>query len=318
MKILVTGAGGFVGRALCARLAACPDMIVIAAARRAEGLPPGVEWRKIGDIGPDTDWTGIFTDVDAVAHLAARVHVMEDRAADPLAAFRAVNTQGTMRLAEAAAAAGVKRLVFLSSIKVNGEETGEVPFSEATPPAPADPYGVSKWEAEQELAALFARTGLETVVLRPPLVYGPGVRANFLALLRVASKGIPLPIGLIRNRRSLVSVNTLASAIQACLTHPAAAGRTFLVRDGEDVSSAELVRRMARALGRRARLFPVPPVLLRLAGRLTGRQGAVERLLGSLTVDDSAIRRELGWSPPETMDQALDATAQWFRARPKS
>jgi nucleoside-diphosphate-sugar epimerase len=278
------------------------------------GDVPGCTVFEIGEIGPDTDWRTALSGVDVVAHLAARVHVMHEGSADPLAAFRRVNVEGTVQLARCAAAAGVRRLVFLSSVKVNGESSAR-PFTEADAPAPADAYGTSKWEAELALAALARDGAFEVVTLRPPLVYGPGVRANFLRLMQAVVLGIPLPLGAIDNRRSLVYLGNLVDAIVACLAHPDVADRTWLVSDGEDLSTPVLVRRLASALAVRPRLLPVPPAMLRVLGALIGKRAAVERLTGSLQVDSTALRHAAGWSPPFTVDQGLADTARWFRAR---
>lgn len=322
MRLLITGASGFVGRALCntlrqLRLAAHS---VVPAVRVAHGLPGE---KVIGEINGCTEWRAALTGMDAVVHLAARVHVMRDAAADPLAAYRAVNVEGTLHLARQAAAAGVRRFVFVSSIKVNGEERATA-YTEVDTPAPGDAYALSKWEAEQGLQQIAAATGLEVVILRPPLVYGPGVGANFLALLRAVTRGMPLPLGAINNQRSLIYVGNLADAIVRCLEHPAAAGKTFMVSDGEDVSTSGLVRRMAAALGRPARLLPVPPSLLHAAARFAkkfpkGRTAPAltRRLLDSLAIDSSAIRRDLDWSPPFTLDDGLRKTVQWYSGQEK-
>jgi len=310
--VVVTGASGFVGTALCPQLVRT-GWKPRAALRRT---PPDAEhltdFRVVGEIGPDTDWAPVLQGAAAVVHLAARVHVMGDSSHDTLTAYRRVNTDATERLARAAAAAGVRRFVYVSSIKVNGEATSERPFTEADSPAPADAYGISKWEAEQALTRVRRESGLEVVVLRPPLVYGPGVKANFLSLVKAVARGWPFPFAAVHNQRSLIYVGNLVSAIVRCLENPAAAGRTFLVADGEPVSTVELICGIARALGRPARLFPVPTGLLRLAGRLTGRRGAVERLLGSLAVDFASIRRELAWTPPYTFEEGIRATAEWY------
>lgn len=315
--VLVTGASGFVGRALCRRLRA-DGTRVRAALRRPEAAPAGTEPFSCGEIGPDTDWSGAFDGIGAVVHLAARVHVMQETAADPAAAFDRINRDGTRRLADCAAAAGVGRFVFVSTIKVNGERTGAPgapdAFRDGDPPDPHGPYAESKWAAEQALARIAAATGITTAVLRPPLVYGPGVKGNLRALLRLCQTGLPLPLGAIDNRRSMVHVDNLADAIRACLDHPAAAGGTFLVADGTDLSTPELVRRLARALGRPARLLPVPVALLRLAGTLTGRRRVIARLVDSLSVEAGGLNARLGWRPPKTPDQGLAETAAWFAA----
>lgn len=307
MNVLVTGASGFVGRPLCDTLGHAAYELV-PAVRISRGLPGEC---VVGEIDGKTNWRRALQGVHAVVHLAARVHMMHDSATDPLAAFRSINTEGTLNLARQCAAAGVRRFVFVSSVKVNGEERA-APYTEADTPAPEDAYALSKWEAEQGLRQIAVETGLEVVILRPPLVYGPGVGANFLALLRAVARGMPLPLGAIDNRRSLIFVGNLAAAILCCLEHPAAAGKTFLVSDGEDVSTSGLVRRMAAALGRPARLLPVPPALLRVAARLAKKSALAIRLLDSLTVDSSAIRCELGWSPPFTLDEGLRETAAWY------
>lgn len=317
LRILVTGASGFVGRAVVAELVRSGHRVT-AAVRDAAATPVSDAWRcvGVGDLGGDTDWSDALCDIDAVVHLAARVHVMHDTAADPLAAFRAVNLVATGRLAAAAAAAGVRRFVFVSSIKVNGEQTrpGEV-FRPDDKPAPQDPYGQSKWEAEQALAKVAAETGLEVAIIRPPLVYGPGVGANFLRLLKLVDAGVPLPFASIDNRRSMVFVGNLASLVGACLTHPAAAGRTFLAGDGESLSTPALIRHLAAALGRAPRLWRCPPVLLDLLGRLAGRRQEVRRLLDSLAVADDSARQALDWRPPFGIAEGMALTVNWYRAR---
>ena len=311
--LLITGASGFVGRALAQRLRV-EGRPFLAALRTSANTEMGCV--PVGAIDADTSWEAALADCHTVVHLAARVHVMHEEAADPIAAFRAVNVAGTQRLAQEAVRCGVRRLVFVSSVKVNGESSADAPFTETDRPAPADPYAVSKWEAEQALWRVAQDTGLEVVVLRPPLLYGPGARGNFEQLLATVSRGRPLPLGSVRNRRSLLFVDNLVDALIACADHPAAKGRTFLVSDGEPVSTPELVRRCARALGVAPHLWPVPVSLLRAVGALAGRRAAIERLTGSLEVDDAAIRTTLGWRPRFTMDQALAMTAAWFREAP--
>jgi UDP-glucose 4-epimerase len=309
MRVLVTGASGFIGGRLCARLRR--DGVEVRAALRRPAAVPGAECVAVGEVGPATDWRPALRGVDVVVHLAGRAHVMREEAADPLAEYRRVNVEGTRRLAQQAAEAGVRRVVFVSSIKVNGEATPPgAAFRAEDDPAPRDPYGVSKREAEEALAGV---PGIQTVTVRPPLVYGPGVRANFRRLMQAVARGVPLPLGAVRNRRSLVYVDNLADALAVCATHPEAAGQVFLVSDGPALSTAELVRGVARALGRPARLLPVPAAALRAAGRLAGVRGAVERLCGSLVVDDGPIRRRLGWTPPHAVEAALAATARAFR-----
>jgi nucleoside-diphosphate-sugar epimerase len=317
--VLLTGSTGFVGEHTSAALVAS-GFTVRQASRQA--VPPSatteraVERVLVGEVGPESDWAEALRGVDVVVHLAARVHVMDETESDPLGEFRRVNVEGTRRLARQAADAGVRRFVFVSSVKVNGEETTGERFRAEDAPAPADPYGVSKWEAEGALREIEAATGLEVVVVRPPLVYGPGVRANFFRLLEGVSRGVPFPFARVENRRSLVFVRNLADALARCATHPAAAGRTFLVSDGTPVSTADLVRGIARAMGRPPRLLPVPPSWLELAGRLAGRTDVVRRLLGSLEVDDRAIRDALGWEPPFTMEEGLLETVAWSRENP--
>lgn len=319
MKVLLTGATGFVGRGVLARLRQENDVQVRVAQRgRAAPWPEGVEVAQIDGLSVAQSWDEALQGVEVVIHCAARVHVMDEQAADPLAEFRAVNVEATRHLAQQAAAAGVTRFVFVSSIKVNGEETAAGrPFTADATARPQDAYGQSKLEAEQALFAIAAQTGLEVVVVRPPLVYGPGVKANFASLMRALQRRLPLPFGAIDNRRSLVARDNLVDLLLCCARHPAAAGQVFLVSDGEDLSTAQLCRGLSQALGVRPRLLPVPPALLRLLGRLTGRSQQVQRLLGSLQVDISATCRRLDWRPPVRVEQALRETAQANGREPK-
>ena len=307
-KILVTGTTGFVCSAL---LGALHGRTVRRALRRAtaDTLPGNA---VVGDIGPDADWQAALQGISCVVHLAARTHVLDERSSDPLAAYRQINVEATRHLAQQAAAAGVRRFVFLSSIKVNGESTAERPFTPDDTPQPLDAYGISKCEAEDALRRIGADTGMEIVILRPPLVYGPGVKGNFLRLLQAVARGTPLPLASICNQRSLVYVGNLAEAIITCIDAPDAAGKTWLVSDGEDVSTPILIRKLAAALGKPPRLLPCPPALLRCAATLFGKQAAVMRLTGSLAVDSSALRQELGWQPRYSLDQGLNATARWY------
>ena len=308
MTVLVTGANGFVGAALCATLARKPVRLRVAVRHPVAALP-GVEVAAINSIGPQTLWADALQGCDTVVHLAARAHVMREEAVDPLAAYRSVNTDGTLHLARQAAAAGVRRFVFLSSIKVNGEATTPGHAFRASDTAhPQDPYGTSKWEAEQGLHQIAQDTGMEVVTIRPPLVYGPGVKANFAALLRAVANQLPLPLGAIHNLRSLVGLDNLVDLILTCTTHLAAAQQTFLVSDGEDLSTTELVRCMARAMGQPSRLLPVPAWLLQAGARLMGQGAAAQRLCGHLQVDIQHTRDVLGWTPPVTFNEGLRRT----------
>lgn len=311
-RVLVTGATGFVGRALCINLQ-MKGWVARAAVRDLDvGDLVSRERVVVGDIGPATTWEGALTDVDVIVHLAARVHVMRETEADPLTKYREVNVFGTDRLARMAADAGVKRLIYVSTIKVNGEETQEKPFAESDPPEPGDPYAVSKWEAEQALHRVAGITSLEVVVVRPPLIYGPGVKGNLMNLMRAVQNGWPLPLGSCDNRRSLIGLRNFVDFLTLCAEHPSAAAKTFLVSDGEDLSTPALIRRLAVAMGRPARLLSVPPSWLRTATRLLGRPGVYERLCGSLQVDSGLARRTLGWEPPETVNDGLARTVESF------
>ena len=316
MKVLVTGASGFVGKTLCAHLASLNFDVVATVQKLPDALVPKVNYRIVTEICASTVWDYVLAGVHTVIHCAARVHLMNDQAQDPLTEFRCVNTLGTETLARATAHCRAKRLIFLSSIKVNGESTPpDAPFDQTSPAKPQDPYAISKWEAEQALTQIATETGLEVVILRCPLVYGPGVKGNFLRLLQAVDRGIPLPLALARNRRSLIYLDNLTDAITTCLTHPAAAGKTYLVNDGEDVSTAELISRIAQALGKPSRLWPCPLGLIELAGRMTGKSDEIARLLGSLCIDSSKIRSELDWTPPYTLEQGLAETAQWLHGQ---
>jgi nucleoside-diphosphate-sugar epimerase len=319
-RILVTGANGFVGAALCRRLLEF-GFLVRGAVRDQPKLPQGgtsesddFEWVVLHDRSDENETNRALQGVSAVVHLAARVHVMTDYASDPLREFRRVNASWTERLARAAASQGVRRVVYMSSIKVNGEQS-VVPFTEQDLPNPQDPYGVSKWEGEQALAGISSQTGLETVVVRSPLVYGPGVGGNFLQLLNILRRGVPLPLARVQNRRSLIYRGNLVDALVCCVRDIRAAGQTYLVSDGEDLSTPELIRRLGNALGVTVRLWPIPLSVLRWMGQVIGKQAVIDRLLGSLQVNSSKITRELDWQSPFPVDRGLAETVAWYCAR---
>lgn len=308
MKILVTGANGLVGRALCSVLDQSEGQVVRAVRRST------APWEvTVGDLNENTDWSeALGQNTDVVVHLAAQVPLTDGAVGAQSDRYTKVNTLGTANLAQQCAQYGVKRFIFVSTVKVLGEGKSE-PYRDTDLAVPADAYAITKWEAEQTLWQIAAERGMEVVVLRPPLVYGPGVKGNFLRLMQAIDKRRPLPLGAIHNQRSLIYLGNLVDLIRLCLTHPKAAGTTFLVSDGDDVSTPELVRRIAASLGRRPFLLPVPASWMRWAGRVLGKQAAVDRLLGSLCVDISPLREELSWTPPYTMQEGLEATAQWYR-----
>ena len=306
-SVLVTGASGFVGSALCSSLLA-QGYRVRAALRSADSMPSAqdLDVFAVGDVGAQTDWSAALTAVDCVIHCAARAHVMHENEGAAAATYRAVNVEGTQRLAEQAVALGVRRLVFLSSIKVNGEQTAlGAPFLFSDVPAPEDPYGVSKWEAEQALWVVSAQTGLEVVVVRPPLVYGPRVKGNLLRLLKLLRLGIPLPFDRFKNQRSLIGLDNLVDVLMLCVHHPAAAGKTFLVADGQDLSTSDLIRQMASAMGKKAYLLPLPIYMLKMAGYIFRRQRDVEKLVGSLQISSRYVQETLNWMPKKTVESGI-------------
>lgn len=306
MKVLVTGSSGLVGRALIARLATQSAIRLVCVLRRPLALPKQCEPFLVADLVSADDWTSALQDVQVVVHCAARVHVMKEPDADPLAEYRRVNVMGTLHLARQAALAGVKRFIFISSIKVNGEATADGrPFAASDVPAPEDAYGLSKLEAEQGLTQLAAETGMEVVIIRPPLVYGPGVRGNFARMVKLVSKGFPLPLGAIHNQRSLVGIDNLVDLIIRCMEHPAAANQVFLAGDGQDLSVTELLCGVASAMGKPVRLIPVPAGILWAGSVVLGKKAMAQRLLGSLQVDISKTCELLDWTPPCRVEQGL-------------
>ncbi len=313
-RVAVSGATGFVGSALIGILSAGQREPVALTRRPVQW--PGVLVHDVGDYSDPALMRGALSDVDTIVHLAARVHVMAETGnADALAEYRSLNVHATRELARAAAGNGIRRFIFMSSIKVLGEETDQEVYSASSTPGPGDPYGVSKMEAEQALWKVSGETGMEVVVIRPPLVYGPGVKANFARLMGMVHKGVPLPLGAVHNRRSMIGLDNLVDLIIRCIDAPEAAGQTFLASDGRDLSTPELIRLIANAMGKSPRLIPVPESALRLLGALTGKRAEVDRLCGSLQVDISLTRETLGWEPPVSVEEGIQKTVDAFLAQ---
>ncbi|MAA64491.1 MAG: nucleoside-diphosphate sugar epimerase [Alteromonadaceae bacterium] len=306
VRVLVTGATGFVGSQLMVRLAVQPSITVLGAVR-SKSAGEHSERIAVGEINGDTDWSEGLQGQRVVVHTAARVHIMGDTITDPLAEFRSVNVAGTLNLARQAAAAGIQRFVFISSIKVNGEQTtfGQR-YTAGDRSAPEDAYGISKWEAEQGLRELAAITGMEVVIIRPPLIYGPGAKGNFASMIKLVANGLPLPLGAVHNKRSLVALDNLVDLIVTCISHRGAANQTFLVADGEDLSTTQLLRGVANAMGKPSRLIPVSAGLLQFGATLLGKKAVAQRLFGSLQVDINHTRECLDWTPPLTVEQGLE------------
>ena len=311
--ILLTGSSGFVGNALSINLVKNSPIRISVRDKSKTELFTNMDIFE-ASLSPNQNWSSVLSGISVVIHCAARVHVMNEMAVDPLSEFRRVNVEGTLRLAHQAAVAGVRRFIFISSIKVNGEFTAlGHPFTADQIPMPSDPYGISKYEAEIGLIALAKETGMEVVIIRSPLVYGPGVKANFLSMMNWLWRGIPLPLGgVVKNRRSFVFIDNLVDMIITCINHPAAANQTFLVSDDEDISTAGLLGRMALALGRPSKLIAVPENLVKLGAKLIGRYDISQRLCGSLQVDIRKTKDLLGWSPPVSVDEGLRRTAASF------
>lgn len=317
MKVLVTGASGFLGKSLCEELT-YEKINFVTVLRKIHAASKHCVF--IDSLNSRTDWTNAFIDIDVVTHCAARVHVMNESTSNSLDLFREVNTAGTLNLAKQAADAGVKRFIFISSIKVNGESTVlSKPFLPDDEMAPQDPYGVSKAEAEQELRDIAKQTGMEVVIIRPPLVYGPGVKANFAALMKLASLGVPLPFGCFKNnRRSMVYIDNLVDLIVKCISHPKAANQTFLVSDDDDLSTTRMIKELSLSLGNKGWMLPIPVKLFEILGKLTGKSDIIERLCGSLLVDISKTKQLLDWQPPVTVKDAFLETASHFTLNRKN
>ncbi len=317
IRILVTGANGFVGQALCQALNKY-GYFVRAAVRSNEKLaqlPEGVEYCIVGEVGLDTEWGMALEGIDTVIHLTSRVHLMQDNSSDPLSEYRKINTAGTERLARIAAQSGVSRFIFLSSVKVNGEYTRDdkvASFSEVDTPNPQDGYAVSKWEAEQALTRIGKETGLETVILRPPLIYGPCVKANFLSLLKIIDSGVPLPFAAIKSKRSFIYLGNLIDIILQCIINQKASGQTFLVSDGEDIIIPQLMRKIAKSMGRSLILMPIPVGILKFFGEIIGRKSEVDRLVKSLVIDNRKIIEVLNWKAPYSLDEGIGLTVKSY------
>jgi nucleoside-diphosphate-sugar epimerase len=305
MNILLTGATGFLGSRLAEKLQSRSEFNLTAAVRRPVEIR-GARIVEVRALDADTDWSTALTNQRVVIHAAARAHIIKDEAVDPLAKYRRINVEGTLKLAQQAATSGVKRFIFISSIKVNGEQSSlGKPFTAHCSPAPEDAYGISKWEAEMGLKQLAAETGLEVVIIRPPLVYGPGVKGNFASMLKLVERGLPLPLGAIHNQRSLVALDNLVDLIITCIEHPAAANEVFLAGDGHDISTTELLQSVAKAMGKPSRLIYIPESLLMLGAVALGKRAVAQRLLGSLQTDISKAQTLLGWEPPISMKEGL-------------
>jgi nucleoside-diphosphate-sugar epimerase len=308
-NLLITGANGFIGRALISKLSLQTNYFIRASVRKKTiQFPRQIEVFENMEASSNTNWNDALRDIDAVVHLFARVHVMHDKVIDPLLEFRNINVNATIALAKTAAKLGIKRFIFLSSVKVNGESTFHKPFSESDLPHPQDAYAISKWEAEEALKKISKDTGMELVIIRSPLVYGPNVKANFLKMMQYIKRGIPLPLGAIKNKRSLISIDNLVDFIATTISHPNAAHQTFLISDDEDISTTDLLRRIGKHIGKPVRLIPLHPKILSFLFKILGRQDFSDRLLGSLEVDITKAKKLLAWSPPKTLDEGIRAT----------
>jgi nucleoside-diphosphate-sugar epimerase len=312
-KVLITGANGFVGQTVCQYLMNS-EIPIRKVLRKKPDHQESQDCHIVGDINAHTDWSSALGQIDSIVHLAARAHIMKDTSSNPLNEFRRINVEGTVNLARQAARANIRRFIFISSIKVNGEKTEGKGFTEKDKPAPEDPYGISKFEAEQELHQVARETGLDVVILRPPLIYGPLVKANFYQLMNTIYNGWPLPLGRVNNQRSLLYVGAFANAIKTCLMHPNASGKTFLVSDKKALSTSDLVIKLGEFLNRSPRLLNVPVSWMKLGGKFLGKTAAIDKLTSSLIIDNSKIQQELNWSSPYSIDLGMQKTAEWFLA----
>ena len=312
MSVLVTGANGFVGTSLCSVLSASGLNVVAAVRSSSSNCQEYIRKIVVGNISPYTSWENALNNIDVVVHLASRVHVMDEITKDPLAEYRLINVTATENLARQCVNKGVKRFIFLSSIKVNGEKTDGKPFHPDDIPIPQDNYAVSKLEAEILLRKIEQESDMEVVIIRPPLIYGPGVKGNFLRLLKIVNIGTPLPLGKVSNQRSLVSLPNLCDLVRVCIKNPKAAGRTFLVSDGEDLTTSELLYKLSYMMNKPSRYFRFPVRLIRLAGKMTGKSLIVNRLCDSLQIDITSLKNTFDWTPPFSVDEGLRLTVSWF------
>lgn len=313
-RVLVTGANGFVGKKLCVYLSENGFTVrgVLRRKDQVDSHSSGIDYRVVGEINQNTEWTDTLNDVDCVVHLAARVHVLKETSGDSLFEFRNTNVAGTKRLAEVSALNGVKRFIYISSVGVHGNKTLHHSFTEQDSPLPYDPYTLSKWEAEQVLQEIAKKSGMEVIVLRPPLIYGPNAPGNFGRLMAIIGKGIPLPLKSVGNLRSFIYLDNFVDAIVTCIKHSALSYQTVLVSDGQDISTPDLVKMIAHAMGKKVKLIPFPVIALKALGKLTGKSLEVERLIGSLQIDSSKIRNCLDWKPPYTIEQGISETTKWY------
>ncbi len=313
-RVLITGANGFIGNALCEKLILSGyDVLgLVRSSDKMKSLPKGVPTVNVGSIGQYTDWSRALTGVNVVIHLAARTHILKENTPNPINEYREVNLYGTGQLARMAVNEGVKRLIFMSSVGVNGEQNEGTPFSESDQPNPSRPYSVSKWEAEKVLKRIAYETGLEIVIIRPPLVHGPGVKGNMLQLLNLVKWSVPLPLAKVNNKRSFIGVTNLVDVLIKCIDNTNVSGETMLVSDGEDISTPDLIRRLANMMNKPNALIPFPESLLRIIYSNIGKNNPLKQICSSLTIDTSKMCSLLKWKPPLTLNQGLEAMVSWY------